>query len=311
MDAHSESNYLAWLQSTTASSLITEASVKHAVVTGPVKVDIYDSNGKRVGQAVNKISRQVNHDEVEIILRGHETHIYLPYDDTFRIVITGTAAGKLKYMVEDIDVLHASPTVQKTFAAKDIVLGDEWVSQIPFDLKNMLQPELIQYGIEKAKIAAIKDAAFKSGKEIKPTPKVTMNGKKLKEKADYQVTYQNNTAVGLAVITIAGLGDYGGQVTKTFKINPQKATIKKTKAASKAFTITWKKLSDTKTYKVSYKLKTEKKWKTKSVSAKKTELTIKKLKAGKAYQVRVCAVQKVKGKKYTGAWSAAKTVTVR
>ena len=49
-------------------------------------------------------------------------------------------------------------------------------------------------------------------------PSITIPG--LTEGVDYNVSYKNNVKPGTATVTITGAGDYSGEVTRTFKINP-------------------------------------------------------------------------------------------
>lgn len=63
------------------------------------------------------------------------------------------------------------------------------------------------------------------GKEKKPNVTLSYknsSGKKvtLSKNADYTVNYSNNVNAGTATVKIQGKGDYSGQITKTFKINP-------------------------------------------------------------------------------------------
>ena len=87
----------------------------------------------------------------------------------------------------------------------------------------------------------------------------------------------------------------------------------KLKAGKKKVTVTYKKVSGATSYKVTYSTsKKFKKAKTVTVKSGKTvKKTISKLKSKKRYYVKVCAVKKVKGKNYTGKWSASKSVKVK
>jgi hypothetical protein len=60
-------------------------------------------------------------------------------------------------------------------------------------------------------------------------------------------------------------------------------------------------------YQVQYRVKGTSKWKSKTVSAKSTSLTIKNLKKNKKYQIRVRAYRSDAGTKQYGAWSAVKS----
>jgi hypothetical protein len=85
---------------------------------------------------------------------------------------------------------------------------------------------------------------------------------------------------------------------------PKKLAAPKAKAGKKNIKITWKK-SATKGisgYEVQYRV-VGKKWATKKVGAKATSLTIKKLKPGKKYEVRVRVLMKSGGKTLHSSWS--------
>ena len=62
-----------------------------------------------------------------------------------------------------------------------------------------------------------------TGSSIQPGVRVTHDGTELTEGTDYTVAYGENTAVGTGTVTVAGKGNYGGMITKTFTIIP--ATI--------------------------------------------------------------------------------------
>lgn len=73
--------------------------------------------------------------------------------------------------------------------------------------------------ISEAKITLNKSSYFYTGKQIKPSITVKIDGEKLKKDEDYTVSYSSNTNVGTAKITIKGKGLLRwGSVSKTFKI---------------------------------------------------------------------------------------------
>lgn len=85
--------------------------------------------------------------------------------------------------------------------------------------------------LSKATIAAIADVTY-TGKEIKPTVKVTLDGKEIAA-ANYDVAYAANTNVGQATVTVTGKAPaYTGTATANFNIvakafsNSDKPTIK-------------------------------------------------------------------------------------
>lgn len=58
-----------------------------------------------------------------------------------------------------------------------------------------------------------------SGNSITPRVKVVDNGKTLIENRSYTLSYSNNINGGTAAVTITGMGNYAGSVTKNFTIN--------------------------------------------------------------------------------------------
>ena len=106
------------------------------------------------------------------------------------------------------------------------------------------------------------------------------------------------------------------QPTQTSKTvaKPKSAKIKKVKAAKKAVSVEWKKVSGVKGYQV--QVATDKKFKKNKKTAtvkkqKTTKVTIKKLKAKKKYYVRIRIYKTVNGKKVYSSWSKVKTVKTK
>ena len=95
---------------------------------------------------------------------------------------------------------------------------------------------------------------------------------------------------------------------------PKSTNTKKIKAAKKAISVTWKKVSGVKGYQI--QVATDKKFKKnkKTVTIKKqktTKTTVKKLKAKKKYYVRVRTYKIVNGKKVYSSWSKVKSVKTK
>ena len=95
---------------------------------------------------------------------------------------------------------------------------------------------------------------------------------------------------------------------------PKSAKIKKVKAAKKAVSVEWKKVSGVKGYQV--QVATDKKFKKNKKTAtvkkqKTTKVTIKKLKAKKKYYVRIRTYKTVNGKKVYSSWSKVKTIKTK
>ena len=69
-------------------------------------------------------------------------------------------------------------------------------------------------------VSDIPDQTY-TGSAIEPEVTVTMGENTLTLGTDYEVTYSNNTNVGTASVTVTGIGNYSGTITKTFAINKE------------------------------------------------------------------------------------------
>ena len=134
---------------------------------------------------------------------------------------------------------------------------------------------------------------------------VALNGVTLKNGVDYTVSYKNNKAVGSAMVSVKGEGDYTGEIVTSFAINPKKVSGLKVKAGTKKLAVSWKKVSGVTGYELQYSLKKDFNG-AKTVVIKKgktVKATLKSLKSKKAYFVRIRAYKTVNGTKYYAAWS--------
>lgn len=177
------------------------------------------------------------------------------------------------------------------------------------DSKNITAAK---YDITKSAISGISTKTY-TGKNITQSVKVKYNGKTLKSGTDYTFSYSSNKNVGTATVKITGKGQYGGTVSKTFKINPAKQKIQKLTAKSKAFFIDWAQKGSATGYEVQYATNSKFTGSKKiAVTNNKTDkMTVSKLSAGKKYYVKVRSFTVVKGTKYYGEWSAVKSVTTK
>ena len=146
-----------------------------------------------------------------------------------------------------------------------------------------------------------------------PTITVKYGKKALKKGTDYTVSYKNSKTIGTATVTVKGKGKYTGTAEATFKINPKAIAISKLIAGKTQFTVKWKKQTGITGYQIEYSLKMNFA-NSKKVTVKKAKTvsaTIKKLKAGKKYYVRIRTYKVVKKKNYYSAWSKAQAVTIQ
>jgi hypothetical protein len=154
-------------------------------------------------------------------------------------------------------------------------------------------------------------AAVWSGKQIKPAVAVKVDGKTLSP-SEYTIGYGTNKDIGKGSVTIkANSTAYKGSKTAVFTINPKTVSFKKLVTGKRLINATWNKVASAQKitgYKLQYRAKGTSKWSSaKSINAKNAKYTIKKLKKGKKYEVRLCAYKKItsgasKGT-YYGEWT--------
>ena len=152
----------------------------------------------------------------------------------------------------------------------------------------------------------------------------------LTEGTDYTLSWSGDcTDAGTYTVTVAGKNLYAGTVEKTFtvkqksiskftgtitkyfKIKPKKAYTPTLKSSSKKkLKVSWKKSpGKVSGYQIYYRVKGTSTWK--KVYTSSTSKTLKNLKSGKTYQVKIRAYKTIDGKKYFGSFSSVKTKKVK
>ena len=98
------------------------------------------------------------------------------------------------------------------------------------------------------------DSQIYTGKEIKPSVRVSYAGKELVLGQDYEVEYTNNTSIGTAKIIVTGIGNYEGSMETTFEIIkyvPERITnLSLISKASDSISFSWSKLDDVTGYEI-------------------------------------------------------------
>lgn len=164
---------------------------------------------------------------------------------------------------------------------------------------------------ESLTIATDPENAIYNGKNITRKVIVRSGNKILTEERDYKITYSNNKNCGIVTMKIEGIGNYQGTITKTFKIAPKKASLKKVKSGKKTATLYIRKNGGGVTgYQIRYSYKKNFKSSKYKVS-KKTTYKIKGLKRKKQVYVKIRAYKQVGKAKIYGSWSNSKKVKIK
>lgn len=166
--------------------------------------------------------------------------------------------------------------------------------------------EIVKANIQNASVTGVADRYYTGKARTQTDLRVYIAGKAL-SKSDYKVAYKNNKNVGKATLTITGQGNYTGTITKTFIVKPRKVSNVKVTKGKKRVTVRYKKQNGAR-YQIYYKKAGTK---AKTVKTAAVKRTIKKLKSGKTYTIKVRAYKKIGSKTYYGKYSKAKKVRVR
>lgn len=164
---------------------------------------------------------------------------------------------------------------------------------------------------ESLTIATDPENAIYNGKNITRKVIVRSGNEVLTEGRDYKITYSNNKNCGIVTMKIIGIGNHQGTITKTFKIAPKKASLKKIKSGKKTATLYIRKNGGGVTgYQIRYSYKKNFK-SSKYKVAKKTTYKIKGLKRKKQVYVKIRAYKQVGKAKIYGSWSNSKKVKIK
>ena len=152
-----------------------------------------------------------------------------------------------------------------------------------------------------------------TGKSIRPSVTVTVNGKKIGANA-YKLYYKNNKNSGIGTVQVRGTGKYSRiNKTLTFKILPPKTLLTGLKKANRSFTASWKKNIQATGYQIQYAADSRFTKERKTVTVGKQSATrykISGLKNKKTYYVRIRSYKRVGKKVLYSSWSTVKKIRV-
>lgn len=155
-----------------------------------------------------------------------------------------------------------------------------------------------------------------TGKALKPGSKVVVDGVRLKNGRDYNITYKNNTKVGRGSAVIMGKGNYEGRLTAKFDVRPKKPTVSEVSSpAAKKLKVSWSSVPQATGYNI--KVSTNKNFKgklTRNVWTKKSSVSAKTfsgIPSGRTYYVKIRAYKKVGSGRVYGEYSKVYKIKVQ
>lgn len=180
------------------------------------------------------------------------------------------------------------------------------------------ETDLLIFSIPNCKVRFGSTAYEFKASAVSPDPEVFYESRRLVKGRDYTVSYKNNKRLGSATAVIKGIGDYGGTVSKSYKIKAQRVTFKKASVKKagqvKYLRLKWKKnASKPKRYVIRISNYSDM-FRSKTITVKgnkgQANIGVSKSRYNHRMYVQIRAVYKCKGKTYKSAWSKAKSVFV-
>lgn len=230
------------------------------------------------------------------------------------VTVKGTFNGKTVELTNGKDYKVSYKNFKNPGTATITVMGiGEYVGTIKLNFT------IKRFNISKLSTTINQSSFIYTGKYIKPNVVVkgTIGGKTvtLTNGEDYKVEYKNFKNPGIATITITGLNNYTGTVTKTFKILPNWVKSPKQVAGSTYTTtmkLTWTKCIGVTGYEVYRSTSKNGTYtKVKTVTSNTNYTTVTGLSAGIKYYYKIRAYKKVGTTIVYGAYSSILTTTTK
>ncbi|MBS6558602.1 MAG: GBS Bsp-like repeat-containing protein, partial [Roseburia sp.] len=117
-----------------------------------------------------------------------------------------------KVLTEDVDYTVSYSNNRNVGTARVIISGIGVYSG-----EKVVTFVIKEKSIENCTVLAVASQTY-NGRLLTPPVVVKDGTTMLKENVDYKLSYRDNYSVGTAYVTITGIGDYKGSVTKSFAI---------------------------------------------------------------------------------------------
>ena len=233
--AHYSTTYLAALLSDEPLEYVAK-TFRLLTVSCPVDVEIYDKDGNCCGYTKNGEVFNDNISPVRIVVIGDEKFVEIPEGSEYTVKYIGYDSGTMKvddqvYNIETGDVesekLFEDVSLEKgkLFSSSidgsdstentDLYVVDEDGDKLQSVDGKGVETSLSQYDITEYDIDInVKDYKYDGTAK---TQNVKVD-ERLTEGQDYKIVYKNNTKVGVGTVTVKGINDFYGRVSKTFNI---------------------------------------------------------------------------------------------
>ena len=187
-----------------------------------------------------------------------EDEVLLSEGDVFSVVINyEETSGVGAYVIGDksqtgswytsVAVAHDG----ESFTSIDGVTWSCWDKNTRIKAFAVDAEETYKEEILAGNVVLTEDAFVYAGEAIEPDVTVkNADGTELREGTDYTVSFSNNNKTGYASVTVKGKNNYFGEVTKKFKIMPDKTSITKMSNEVQGVLLQWNTVDGAVGYKI-------------------------------------------------------------
>lgn len=194
-----------------ATALSTVASVTTAVSAfADENISVTDSNIEMIDVYLNEDTSS------EVELFNFTSTTYTGSEIRPKVAVYDDDSYQL---VEDVDyylTYEDNINVGTGYIVVNFIGNYEGTKKVPFTIvaKEVTEESIVIDDIE---------SVVYSGTAYTPMPLVTVDGLNLMNGTDYDISYENNTNAGTATVKVTGIGNYSGEYTSQFTINPKNA----------------------------------------------------------------------------------------
>ncbi len=195
-----------------------EITPKAVTVTTETASKVYDGEALTAGGEIEGI---VEGETVTVNTTGSQTEVGSS-DNPYELV-WGTA--------EESNYTLANETIGRLTVVPQSIDPED--PETPTDPDEPIDPDQSYYG--GVKVGTLNDVTYNGESQVQRPTVTDKDGNALTEGKDYTLTWSEDTTnAGTVTVTVAGIGNYEGTVTRTYQINPRDVTLT-SQTAAKAY----------------------------------------------------------------------------
>ena len=207
---------------------------------GPIKTETVEygdaasapTNMERVGFSFNGWDQTFTSVTTDLVVNGTweiDGITVLPYTGIYDGLghLCASVTGMLpedmiRYSTNGVDYSATCPTVTN-YGTYPVYVSVERTGYTPW--VSTLKQAVVHKKELAASMIEVPVSYKYTGQPIRPVPALTDGLKTLQEDTDYTVEYSNNTDIGIATISVTGIGNYKDTVTKSFAIYANNTSV--------------------------------------------------------------------------------------